>query len=55
MSLPCLVISRSAALITVMSSIAARASKARRTSAGVEALRSRAIPSMAFFAEPYSM
>src|SRR5688572_20862527 len=30
-------------------------SKARRTSAGVPALRSRAIASMAFFAEPYSM
>src|SRR5688572_28800869 len=55
MSLPCLVMSRSAALTAVMSSIAARDSNARRTSAGVLALRSRAIASMAFFAVPYSM
>src|ERR1051325_4304678 len=52
--LPSLVISRSAAFTVLMSSIAERLSKARRMSATVAPCRSRAMASIAFFAERYS-
>src|SRR5439155_15511961 len=55
MSLPSLVTSRSLPAITSMSSIAARRSKARRTSWTVPLLFDCAMPTIAFFTLKYSM